>query len=366
MENVNNNEIMEVSSDFSPENAISSGQTLIKIIPSANSLNSLITPIIIPAPTILKAQSINPTSAIIVNSQGKIVNSSLTSAISGATSILKPQVKVTNTQSTPMLISTNTNILKNQIKAASIQMPIIIPASTGILKTSIQGTNSQFLASVNSTNTTLIPRNPQSILIPVKSSILKSKAETTDSQAISTNATNAVIVKSESVDSAPPPIENSINCDTDKSESRSLNEAANARSKSSGISLNKTQAKKMENERFEKMDKLLLKQLKLNNALRKKLNVMNHKLQQLMKEQVNDYKEFLKDVFTDDQLRALELKHINPKSITAWSHKTMMKAIKLKQECGSRGYDELLNQNMPLPSLRTISRWCTARNMPIP
>lgn len=174
------------------------------------------------------------------------------------------------------------------------------------------------------------------IIIPGPSSILKAKVQTVNFEHLSK---------------------------TQESESSDLDSST---AQTTGVILNKAEAKKIADERFERMDKLLLKQLKLNDTMRKKLISVNHKLKQLAKEEKIDHKTFLTDVFTDDQIRALELRHSNPKSITCWSHKTMMKAIKLKQECGTRGYEELLRQKMPLPSIRTISRWCTARNIPIP
>jgi hypothetical protein len=347
---------------------LSNNQTLIKIIPPANSSNSQPTPILLPASTIFGAQSINPTSAIIVNSQGKIFNSQPSPIISGATSILKPQIKTTSTQSSPMIISTNASILKNQIKAANSKTPIIIPATTSILKSQNTLTNSQ-MTTINLTNTIQVKAtNTQPILIPVTTNIHKPEVQSSNSQMAKTIVTNAIIPKADSdvINAEVLSIKNGVNSNIEGSELKIVNQPPMSTVKASGIILNKTQAKKIEDERFDKMDKLLLKQLRLNNALRKKLNLMNHKIHQLIKEQNSDYKAFLADVFTEDQIRALELRHTNPKSITAWSHKTMMKAIKLKEECGIRGYEELLNQNMPLPSIRTISRWCTARNMPIP
>jgi hypothetical protein len=39
-----------------------------------------------------------------------------------------------------------------------------------------------------------------------------------------------------------------------------------------------------------------------------------------------------------------------------WSNDTVTKALKLKFACGSSGYEELLKQNFPYPSVRTLQR----------
>lgn len=39
-----------------------------------------------------------------------------------------------------------------------------------------------------------------------------------------------------------------------------------------------------------------------------------------------------------------------------WSNATIKKALKLKFACGNNGYDEILKQKIPLPSLRTLRR----------
>jgi len=39
-----------------------------------------------------------------------------------------------------------------------------------------------------------------------------------------------------------------------------------------------------------------------------------------------------------------------------WLNSTIMKALRLKFSCGSNGYNELLKQQIPLPSERTLRR----------
>ena len=369
-------------------------QTVLKLIPSTNTMNLQPTSIVIPVASNSGTQSNNPLSAIIVNNKSQIINSNISSNISKGTSILKPEIKAMKAPFfSPIITSTNGNVQIRHIKTAASQASII-PAAASILKPQVLTINSQQVP-VNLKNITQVnPTNAQSI-VPA-TSVLKPLVHSNNFHFSSENRRNISQGKFVNIQPKLVPVTNNIiessnsqlttnstidfitskieNDDSMDSKSFEVNDVACEQksqpitlvSKPTGIILNKTEARKMEEERFEKMDKLLLKQLKLNNALRKKLNLMNHKVQQYMKEKNSDYKAFLKEVFTEDQIRVLELRHINPKSITAWSCKTMMKAIKLKQECGTRGYEELLNQNLPLPSMRTISRWCTSRNIPIP
>lgn len=234
------------------------------------------------------------------------------------------------------------NSVQVQVYNVNNQGKFVQSTLTSILKPRVNAKNSSVTTMAipqDVLNQLKMANSKTPIIIPPPLSILKSNIQNTNS---------------ESVDDV-----------TETRESDSSDSDTSAEH-TTGIILNKAEAKKIADERFEKMDKLLLKQLKLNDTLRRKLVSANNKLQRLAKEEKTDHKTFLADVFTDDQIRALELRHSNPKSITTWSYKTMMKAIMLKQECGTRGYEALLKQKMPLPSIRTISRWCTARNIPIP
>lgn len=44
------------------------------------------------------------------------------------------------------------------------------------------------------------------------------------------------------------------------------------------------------------------------------------------------------------------------RSIRNWSHKTVYRALQLKFVCGNNGYEQLIQQGHPLPSLRTLRR----------
>lgn len=74
-----------------------------------------------------------------------------------------------------------------------------------------------------------------------------------------------------------------------------------------------------------------------------------------MKNKVNNdkYKKALNIVFNDDQIEALFTKRQNVRN---WSNETIKRALQLKFVCGANGYDELIRQKIPLPSLRTLRR----------
>lgn len=75
------------------------------------------------------------------------------------------------------------------------------------------------------------------------------------------------------------------------------------------------------------------------------------------------YLEILQSMFTEDQIRALEIKKYGGKRVQEWSSKTIKKALKTKFTCGRNGYEELLNgQNLPLPCLRTLRKKLEALN----
>ncbi|KYQ58851.1 hypothetical protein ALC60_02148, partial [Trachymyrmex zeteki] len=61
----------------------------------------------------------------------------------------------------------------------------------------------------------------------------------------------------------------------------------------------------------------------------------------------------LNKIFNDDQIQALSSS--NSRKVK-WSNNTTMKALRLKFLCGSNGYQELLKQQIPFPSERTLRR----------
>lgn len=65
------------------------------------------------------------------------------------------------------------------------------------------------------------------------------------------------------------------------------------------------------------------------------------------------YKKALKMIFNEDQIKALCNKRRIPRN---WLNETIERALQLKFVCGTSGYEELLRQKIPLPSLRTLRR----------
>jgi hypothetical protein len=80
-------------------------------------------------------------------------------------------------------------------------------------------------------------------------------------------------------------------------------------------------------------------------------------LEQQLKENRGENAAHLNKLFNQDQILALNKKK-NKKStkFMKWSNDTVTKALKLKFACGSSGYEELLKQNFPYPSVRTLQR----------
>lgn len=61
----------------------------------------------------------------------------------------------------------------------------------------------------------------------------------------------------------------------------------------------------------------------------------------------------LKHVFNDDQICALERRNSR---FMKWSQSTLVNALRIKNYCGKDGYEEILRQKIPLPSIRTLNR----------
>jgi len=87
-----------------------------------------------------------------------------------------------------------------------------------------------------------------------------------------------------------------------------------------------------------------------SNRYKKQLQYLKNKLK-ISNETKNT--QALNSVFNIDQINALNR---NSTKFMKWSNSTVMKALKLKFSCGNNGYEELLKQNIPLPSLRTLMR----------
>lgn len=74
----------------------------------------------------------------------------------------------------------------------------------------------------------------------------------------------------------------------------------------------------------------------------------------MLKSKINNdkYKKALSVIFNEDQIGALLKKN----RARNWSNETIQRALKLRFACGAAGYEKVLRQKVPLPSLRTLRR----------
>lgn len=103
------------------------------------------------------------------------------------------------------------------------------------------------------------------------------------------------------------------------------------------------QANKIIN-KLDKSKRILMKRIKRLIYEKKQLSIEN----QLLKQTRN-----LRKIFNNDQFKAVNLRSIRGHK---WSNNTITKALRFKLSCGSSGYQEILNQGIPLPSERTLRR----------
>ncbi|EZA48314.1 hypothetical protein DMN91_008110 [Ooceraea biroi] len=103
-----------------------------------------------------------------------------------------------------------------------------------------------------------------------------------------------------------------------------------------------------------KLEETIRKQYLCLIKLRKNIKALRNTIQ-TMKNKSNDnkYKKALSSFLTEDQIQALftETRRVRP-----WSMETIKRALHLKSVCGTNGYEELIRQGIPFPSLRTLRR----------
>lgn len=103
---------------------------------------------------------------------------------------------------------------------------------------------------------------------------------------------------------------------------------------------------------IEKLKKESLERARLIRKLRQQNNSnlkSNHKKNSTNVTANNNLKLFL----NENQILSLG---VNNKRGFVWSNDTIKKSLRLKFSCGSAGYEELISQHNPLPSLRIIRR----------
>ena len=105
--------------------------------------------------------------------------------------------------------------------------------------------------------------------------------------------------------------------------------------------------------RLERCKKIFESPEKTRINLQQQVNSLKSKLKRL--EEIRDESKLLlrlKTIFNEDQLNLVR----GESSKVVWSDETLQKALKLRLICGEAGYRELLRQNMPLPSSRSLRR----------
>lgn len=94
-------------------------------------------------------------------------------------------------------------------------------------------------------------------------------------------------------------------------------------------------------------------------SYKNKLRRAKSKIKQLEKniQQNKNIHQNISQIFNEDQLKALrKLDAEKSTKFMKWSNETVVKSLKLKFACGTSGYEELLNQKLPYPSVRTLRR----------
>lgn len=101
-------------------------------------------------------------------------------------------------------------------------------------------------------------------------------------------------------------------------------------------------------------NKIINKLMKSKGMLLKRVRRLTCEKEKLIKEMCHlKQSKNLEQVFNDDQIETL----CRPRGrVDRWSNDTIRKALTLKLSCGSSGYNEILKQNIPLPSERTLRR----------
>jgi len=116
------------------------------------------------------------------------------------------------------------------------------------------------------------------------------------------------------------------------------------------------------NRKLQKANVMLCRIDKSRQVLKKRIKRLRYEKERLRYEKEKIAEENLKlksllklklNIFNEDQIKVLTGK--NSHSVK-WSDSTIMKALRLKFLCGSNGYNELLTQQIPLPSERTLRR----------
>ena len=111
---------------------------------------------------------------------------------------------------------------------------------------------------------------------------------------------------------------------------------------------------KKNDERLKKLEKLYDKSKKSIIKLFRELKIAKAKIKKLEEEVCNDNLNIvLSKMLNEDQINALRMRY---KRVPNWCHATLINAYILRFACGKAGYEEILRQGFPFPSVRTLTR----------
>ena len=110
---------------------------------------------------------------------------------------------------------------------------------------------------------------------------------------------------------------------------------------------------KRNDERLKKLEKLYDKSEKSRIKLFRELKAAKEKIKKLEEVCNDNLNIVLSKMLNEDQINALRMRY---KRVPNWCNATLINAYKLRFDCGTAGYEEILRQGFPFPSVRTLTR----------
>lgn len=112
---------------------------------------------------------------------------------------------------------------------------------------------------------------------------------------------------------------------------------------------------KESNEKLQRADIIIRKGEKTKRNLLQQIKKLKSRKRLRVEKNLFKSVEILRKVFNNDQIEWLQ-RYSFKRGVYKWSEETIKKALRLRFCCSENGYKELLNQNIPLPSTRTLRR----------
>lgn len=114
------------------------------------------------------------------------------------------------------------------------------------------------------------------------------------------------------------------------------------------------------NEKLQIADKVVSKTQKTKKNLLHLVRKLKSQKRLRVEKSILNASKILRTVFNKDQIEWLQ--NFPRRKVYKWSEETIKKALRIKFSCSENGYKELINQNIPLPSTRTLRRSIEAIN----